>query len=101
MGFDDLARKAKDAFQSEKVQQALRSEKAETVSDTVLEKAAGMADKATGGKYEQQIAGARNMADTKIGTDNPSSLPDPRRRERAGGDPRPPVTAGTGQEGRR
>ncbi|TRW43615.1 antitoxin [Georgenia yuyongxinii] len=77
MGFDDLARKAKDAFQSEKVQQALRSEKAETVSDTVLEKAAGMADKATGGKYEQQIAGARNMADTKIGTDNPSSLQTP------------------------
>jgi hypothetical protein len=77
MGFDDLARKAKDAFQNEKVQQALRSEKAEQVSDSVLEKAAGMADRATGGKYEQQIAGARNVADTKIGTETPGSLETP------------------------
>ena len=77
MGLDDLARKAKDAFQSEKVQQALRSQKAEQISDTVLEKTAGVADRATGGKYEQQIAGARNAADSRIGTENPNSLDKP------------------------
>jgi hypothetical protein len=73
MGLDDLARKAKEAWQHEKVQNAIRSEKAEGVSDSVLDKVADAADRATGGRYADQVAGARRAADERIGT--PSERP--------------------------
>jgi hypothetical protein len=68
MGLDDLARKAKEAWQHEKVQNALRSEKAEGASDSVLDKVADAANRTTGGKYADQVAGARQAADERIGT---------------------------------
>jgi len=54
----DLGGKAKDF---------LNSDKGETVSDGVLDKAAGAADKATGGGHQDQIDKAESAADHKIG----------------------------------
>ncbi|WP_418606056.1 antitoxin [Georgenia sp. SUBG003] len=82
MGLDDLARKAKEAWQHEKVQNALRSEKAESVSDSVLDRAAGAADRVTGGRYTDQVAGAREAADARIGTPARADVTGGRRRGR-------------------
>jgi len=67
MGLDDITRKATEFLKSEKARETLRSEKAEGVSDTILERAADLADKATGGKHSEQIENARAAADKKIG----------------------------------
>jgi hypothetical protein len=69
MAADDLARRAKQAFQNEKVQAALRTQQAEDVSDAVLDRAAGLADRLTGGRYTEQVAQGRHAADERIGTD--------------------------------
>ena len=69
MAAEDLARKAKEAFQNEKVQAALRTEQAEDVSDAVLDRAAGLADRLTGGRYTEQVERGRHAADERIGTD--------------------------------
>ncbi|MDO4244019.1 MAG: Rv0909 family putative TA system antitoxin [Actinomyces sp.] len=58
MGLDDLKNKA---------EQALSSEKVESVSDTVLDKAADAAKKVTGGKFDSQVDAARDAADDKLG----------------------------------
>lgn len=59
MGLDDLAKKATDA---------LGSDKAEELSDKVLDAAADAAKKATGGKCDDQIDAARDTVDGKVGT---------------------------------
>lgn len=46
---------------------ALRSEQAEGLSDKVLDAVQGAVDKATGGKYSDQLKGARDQADKHIG----------------------------------
>ncbi|MBD8583276.1 MULTISPECIES: Rv0909 family putative TA system antitoxin [unclassified Frigoribacterium] len=66
-GFDDITKKAQEFLKDGKVQDALKSEKAEGVSDTILDAVAGAADKATGGKYSDKIAQAKEQADKKIG----------------------------------
>jgi hypothetical protein len=66
-GFDDITKKAQEFLKDGKVQDALKSEKAEGVSDTILDAVAGAADKATGGKYSDKIAQAREQADKKVG----------------------------------
>lgn len=58
MGLDDLKNKADEL---------LGSEKAESVSDAVLDKAAGAAKKATGGKFDDKVDAARDAVDGKIG----------------------------------
>ncbi|VEG29393.1 antitoxin [Actinomyces howellii] len=58
MGIDDLKNKAEEALGSEKV---------ESVSDTVLDKAADAAKKVTGGKFDSQVDAARDAADGKLG----------------------------------
>ena len=68
-GFDDLTRKAKDFLASEKAQDAIRSEKAEQVSDKVLDGVAGFANRVTGGKHADKIAGFRDKGDDAIGTE--------------------------------
>jgi len=68
-GFDDIARKANDLLKSEKTQEALRSEKAEGISDKILDGAAGLAGKVTGGKHDDAIEKARKAADDRIGTE--------------------------------
>lgn len=58
MGLDDIVNKAKDL---------LDSDQAEEISDKVLDGAADAANKATGGKFEDQVGGVRDIVDGKIG----------------------------------
>ena len=66
-GFDDITRKAQSFLADGKVQDALKSEKAEGVSDRILDAVAGAADKATGGKHADKIQQAKEQADKKLG----------------------------------
>ncbi|KQO60392.1 antitoxin [Curtobacterium sp. Leaf261] len=68
-GFDDISKKAQQFLGNDKVKDALKSEKAENVSDDLLDKVAGAVDKATGGKYHDQIENAKDQADKKIGNE--------------------------------
>jgi len=45
MALGDMAKKAKQFLEGEKTRQALKSEKAEGVSDTILGRAADLADR--------------------------------------------------------
>jgi len=67
MGLDDITKKAQAFLADEKVTKALKSEKAEEVSDKLLDSVAGIAQKATGAKFDKQIDNAREAADKKIG----------------------------------
>lgn len=68
---DDLAKKAQGFVEENKdqIQEALKSEKAEEVSDTVLDAVAGKIDDVTGGKHGDAITNARDTADKHIGTE--------------------------------
>ncbi|KTR54395.1 antitoxin [Curtobacterium oceanosedimentum] len=68
-GFDDITKKAQEFLKDGKVQDALKSEKAEDVSDKVLGGVADAVKKATGGKYDDKIDNARDAADERIGND--------------------------------
>ena len=68
-GLDDITGKAKQFLNDSKVQDALKSEKAEDVSDKVLDGVAEVADKVTGGKFSEQITSARDKADGAVGTE--------------------------------
>lgn len=58
MGLGDLTNKATEA---------LSSDKAEEISDKVLDTAAGAAKKVSGGKFDDKIDSARDAADSKLG----------------------------------
>jgi hypothetical protein len=66
-GFGDLGKKAQQLLNDPKVKDALKSEKAEGVTDRILGGVAGAVDKATGGKHSEQIDRARDAADRKLG----------------------------------
>ncbi|MBD8484815.1 antitoxin [Frigoribacterium sp. CFBP 8759] len=66
-GFDDITKKARAFLKDGKVQEALKSEKAEGVSDNILDAVASAADKATGGKHADKIQQAKEQADKKLG----------------------------------
>ena len=66
-GTDDIMKKAQQFLKDGKVQEALKSEKAEGASDSILDAVAGAADKATGGKHGDKIRQARDAADRKLG----------------------------------
>lgn len=66
-GFDDIAKKAQQFLNNDRVKGALTNEKAEGVSDKLLDAVAGAADKATGGKHTDKIQKARDEADKKVG----------------------------------
>ncbi|BDZ49073.1 hypothetical protein GCM10025867_13140 [Frondihabitans sucicola] len=68
-GLDDVTKKAQDFLNDNKVKDALKSDKAEEVSDNILNAVAGAADKITGGKFHEKIEDAREAADKKIGSD--------------------------------
>ena len=68
-GFDDIAKGAGDLFNSDGVQDALKSEQVEEVSDNALDGAEGLANKLSGGKFAEQIDGVRDEADKHIGTE--------------------------------
>ena len=65
--FDDISKKAQEVLNSDGVQDALKSEQAEDISDKVLDGAADGVNKITGGKFGDQVDGARDAADGAIG----------------------------------
>jgi len=69
MGIDDIANKAKDFLSSDGVQDALKSEQAEGISDKVLDGVEDVVNKVTDGRFEEQIDGARNAVDGTIGNE--------------------------------
>ena len=68
-GFDDITKKAQEFLNDPKVKDALNSEQAEGVSDKLLDGVAGAAKKATGGKFDDKIDGARDEADKRVGNE--------------------------------
>jgi len=68
-GFDDITKKAQEFLKDGKVQDALKSEQAEGVSDRVLGGVADAVKKATGGKFDDKIDGAREQADERLGNE--------------------------------
>jgi hypothetical protein len=68
-GFDDITKKAQEFLKDGKVQDALKSEKVEGISDSILDSVAGAADKLTGGKFHDKIESAKEEADKKVGND--------------------------------
>jgi hypothetical protein len=69
MAFDDITKKAQELLGDNKVQEALKSEQAEGVSDKLLDGVAGAINKVTGDKYEEKVEGARASADKAVGTE--------------------------------
>jgi hypothetical protein len=69
MAFDDITKKAQELLGDSKVQEALKSEQAEGVSDKLLDGVAGAINKVTGDKYDEQVEGARASADKAVGTE--------------------------------
>jgi hypothetical protein len=51
----------------DKAQEFLKTEQGEKISDQVLDRAAAMASKATGGKHDEQIRSGRAAADKHLG----------------------------------
>ncbi|WP_232527765.1 hypothetical protein [Microbacterium suaedae] len=68
MGFDDLVNKGKEAYEDnkDKIDDALHSEKAEEISDSVLDKGEELADKVGLGDKAGDI---RENLDDKIGNE--------------------------------
>ncbi|WP_309617463.1 antitoxin [Salinibacterium sp.] len=69
MGLEDITGKAQEFLNDNKVKDALNSQQAEDISDKLLDGVAGVADKITGGKFAEQIDGARDAADGAVGTE--------------------------------
>jgi len=68
---EELAKQAGDFISehSDKVQEALKSEQAEGISDKLLGGAADLANKVTGGKFAEQVEDVRENLDKRVGTD--------------------------------
>ncbi|WP_053384002.1 Rv0909 family putative TA system antitoxin [Leucobacter celer] len=78
MGIDDLSKKASDLAgkagefakeNADKIEEVLKSEQAEQISDKILDGVAGLANKVTGGKHADTITEARDNLDGKIGNE--------------------------------
>ncbi len=66
-GFDDITKGAADFLNSDAAKDAVKSEQAEDISDNVLDGAEDLANKLTGGKFDDQVEGLRDQADKLIG----------------------------------
>jgi hypothetical protein len=68
---DDVTKHATDFINEhkEEIQEALKSEQAEGISDSVLDSVADLAKKVTGGKFDEHIDGARDAADGAVGNE--------------------------------
>ncbi len=84
MSFDKFLSKAKNLANDPKVRDKLNSDKAEKVSDSILDKAAGAADSLTKGKHRDRIQNARDAADRAVGTDGSAGTGDPGRADSPG-----------------
>ena len=69
MAFEDITKKAQEFLADNKVQDALHGEKAEDLSDKLLDGVAGAVNKVTGDKFTGQVDGARDAADKAVGTE--------------------------------
>ncbi|AGW41588.1 hypothetical protein O159_15370 [Leifsonia xyli subsp. cynodontis DSM 46306] len=67
--FDDITKKAQDLLNGDKVKDALTSEQAEGISDKILDGVADAANTITGGTFGEQIDGARDAIDKKLGNE--------------------------------
>lgn len=69
MGLDDITKKAQEFLADDKVKNALGSQQAEDISDKLLDGVADAASTVTGGKFDEQISGAKAAADKAVGTE--------------------------------
>ncbi|MCB1272851.1 MAG: antitoxin [Leucobacter sp.] len=78
MGAEDITKKAEDLAKqagefvkdnADKIQDALKSEQAEGISDKILGGAADLANKVTGGKFADQVEDVRANLDKQIGNE--------------------------------
>lgn len=69
MGLDDITRKAQDFLADSTVKEALDSQQAEDISDRLLDGVADAASRVSGGKFDEQIDGAKKAADGAVGTE--------------------------------
>lgn len=67
MDIENVADKAKAFLSDNRVTEALKTEKAEEVSDKVLDGAAQVANEVTGNKFTEQIKDARAAVDKELG----------------------------------
>ncbi|GAA1934979.1 hypothetical protein GCM10009689_13690 [Brevibacterium antiquum] len=72
MPFDKFINKAKNLANDPKVREKLNSEKGEKATDSILDKAAGVAESLTKGKHTEKIQKARDAADRAVGSDGNS-----------------------------
>ncbi|MCU1406898.1 MAG: antitoxin [Glaciihabitans sp.] len=66
-GLGDLGKKAQGLLGDKRVKDALGSQKAEDISDKLLDSGSNAAKKASGGKFDSQIDGARDQGDKHVG----------------------------------
>ena len=67
MPFDKFINKAKNLANDPKVREKLNSDKGEKATDSILDKAAGVAESLTNGKHTDKIQKARDAADRAVG----------------------------------
>jgi acetylglutamate kinase len=69
MGVDDIINKGKAMFEQnrEQIEQALKSEKAEDVSDRILDGAAEAVKKVVPAEHHDKVDGVRENVDKSIG----------------------------------
>lgn len=71
MGIEDLGKQAGEFIKgnADKINEALHSEQAEGISDKVLDGAADLANKVTGGRFEEQVEEVRSNVDKQVGNE--------------------------------
>ncbi len=71
MGIEDLVNKGKEFLEQnkDKIEQTLKSDQAEQISDKVLDSAADFVKKIAPDAVDAQVDGVRDAADSKIGND--------------------------------
>lgn len=78
MGIEELGKKASEAagkvgefakVNADKVSEALKSEQAESISDKILDGAADLANKISGGSHADKIQEVRDNIDGKLGNE--------------------------------
>lgn len=79
MGVDDMVNKGKEFLEQhkDKIDQALRSDKAEEASDKVIDAAAEFVKKITPDSADAKVDDVREKVDGAIGTDKGDAAPKP------------------------
>jgi len=78
MGIEDLGKQAQDLAgkagdfakeNADKIEDALKSEQAESLTDKLLDGAADLANKVTGGSHADKVSDVRDAIDGKLGNE--------------------------------